>query len=319
MPESRYRNDGVTMPCPRCPRPFTAIGRQRYCSAACRQATWRRRDAPTLPALPPRVPRAGTVDECPACGARFLGEQRCPDCHQCGHRRRSTARSTPRMDGCGCAPGRTCTPSRRTLPTVAVDAPSPRSAGPCSWSRWNACRARRASPSSCGCGGVAPRPRRWPPSGGRPFIASTWSIPTGFASRRSPGPPRASGLRSRPSAGPGWCGWLTRHSAWPAARWRIGACRGSGLSVPRGAPGLPPACARRFRSGWSPSTRPLAGAATRASIWPGTALPGQQAGRLIIAQALCPSQNHPDLPDGLVLHGINRKLSLNLHLAGPFL
>lgn len=82
MTESPYRNDGVTMPCPRCTRTFIPLGRQRYCSAACRQATWRRRHAPTLPALPPRVPRAGTVYECPACGARFLGEQRCPDCHQ---------------------------------------------------------------------------------------------------------------------------------------------------------------------------------------------------------------------------------------------
>jgi hypothetical protein len=82
MAESPCRNDGVTMPCPRCTRPFTPIGRQRYCSAACRQATWRRRHVPPLPDLPPRVPRSETVYECPSCGARFLGEQRCPDCQQ---------------------------------------------------------------------------------------------------------------------------------------------------------------------------------------------------------------------------------------------
>ena len=82
MTEPPHRNDGVTMPCPRCTRPFAAIGRQRYCSAACRQATWRRRQALRPPDLPPRVPRADTVYECPGCSARFLGEQRCPDCQQ---------------------------------------------------------------------------------------------------------------------------------------------------------------------------------------------------------------------------------------------
>jgi hypothetical protein len=86
MPESPYRNDGETRPCPRCSRSFTPIGRQRYCSAACRQATWRRRHAPQLPDLPPRVPRSEIVYECPGCGARFLGEQRCPDCQQFCHR-----------------------------------------------------------------------------------------------------------------------------------------------------------------------------------------------------------------------------------------
>jgi hypothetical protein len=82
MTEAPYRNDGATMPGPRCARPFPPLGRQRDCSAACRQATWRRRHAPRLPELPRRVPRAGTVYECPTCAARFLGEQRCPDCQQ---------------------------------------------------------------------------------------------------------------------------------------------------------------------------------------------------------------------------------------------
>jgi hypothetical protein len=82
MTESPYRNDSATMPCPRCSRSFAPIGRQRYCSTACRQATWRRRHAAPLPVLPLRVPRSGTVYACLACGARFLGEQRCPDCNQ---------------------------------------------------------------------------------------------------------------------------------------------------------------------------------------------------------------------------------------------
>ena len=85
-----WRNDGVTIPCPVCQRAFVPRGRQRVCSAACRQATWRRRlpaspagSMATLP-LPARSPRLATVYECPSCGTRYLGEQRCPDCqHFC--------------------------------------------------------------------------------------------------------------------------------------------------------------------------------------------------------------------------------------------
>jgi len=88
MAESPYCNDGVTIavgptrPCPRCGRPFTPVGRQQFCAAACRQAAWRQRHAPPPPALPIRAPRTATVYECPVCGARFLGAQRCPDCQQ---------------------------------------------------------------------------------------------------------------------------------------------------------------------------------------------------------------------------------------------
>jgi hypothetical protein len=74
--------DGVA--CAVCGRAFRPGGRRRYCSAACRQAAWRRRHAarrPPLPALRPRPPRAIVVYECPGCAARYLGEQRCPDCH----------------------------------------------------------------------------------------------------------------------------------------------------------------------------------------------------------------------------------------------
>lgn len=82
MADSPSRNDGVTIACPRCGRVFAPAGRQRFCSAACRQAAWRRRHGPPPPALPARPPRSATVYECPTCGARFLGEQRCPDCQQ---------------------------------------------------------------------------------------------------------------------------------------------------------------------------------------------------------------------------------------------
>ena len=74
------RNDGVTIPSPICQQPFTPVGRQRVCSAACRQLVWRRRHASTPPAIPPRATRATTVYACPSCETRFLGQQRCPDC-----------------------------------------------------------------------------------------------------------------------------------------------------------------------------------------------------------------------------------------------
>jgi hypothetical protein len=80
MAAAPLRNDGVTIPCPVCGRSFTPVGRQRVCSAACRQAAWRRRQPTTLPALPSHTVRVATVYLCPSCETRFLGEQRCPDC-----------------------------------------------------------------------------------------------------------------------------------------------------------------------------------------------------------------------------------------------
>jgi hypothetical protein len=79
------RDVGVTMACPVCGRAFRPAGRRRFCSAACRQAAWRRRHAAVraaAPVLPPRVPRAVVVYECPVCATRYLGEQRCPDCQR---------------------------------------------------------------------------------------------------------------------------------------------------------------------------------------------------------------------------------------------
>jgi hypothetical protein len=73
----------VTMACPVCARAFTAAGRRRYCSDACRAAAHRRRHATAgsvvvVPGAAPRMPF--TVYECDACGARAVGEQRCGDC-----------------------------------------------------------------------------------------------------------------------------------------------------------------------------------------------------------------------------------------------
>ncbi len=72
------RNDTATTACGQCGIPFTATGRQRWCTDACRQAAWRRRrQAPrrTLPA------KADTIYQCPQCDARYLGTQRCQDCN----------------------------------------------------------------------------------------------------------------------------------------------------------------------------------------------------------------------------------------------
>ena len=77
---SPYRNDGVTMTCPVCHQPFVPRGRQRVCSAACRQVVWRRRHPTPLAGIPDRSARATTVYECPSCETRYVGVQRCPDC-----------------------------------------------------------------------------------------------------------------------------------------------------------------------------------------------------------------------------------------------
>jgi len=82
MPDAPSRNDDRMITCPICGHGFHPSGRRRFCSDACRQAAWRARH-PIASALPlaSRTPRPVTVYECPACEARFLGEQRCPDCH----------------------------------------------------------------------------------------------------------------------------------------------------------------------------------------------------------------------------------------------
>jgi hypothetical protein len=86
MPEptsSPLRDVGVTIPCPVCRRAFAPVGRQRVCSAACRQTAYRRRQqasGPTLVLSPPRSRRDGTIYQCPTCETRYLGTQRCPEC-----------------------------------------------------------------------------------------------------------------------------------------------------------------------------------------------------------------------------------------------
>ena len=81
--DAPLRHDNVTMICPVCQRPFTPVGRQRYCGDPCRAAAYRRRqDARPAPVVVPNSqPRKPiTVYECDGCGVRALGEQRCEEC-----------------------------------------------------------------------------------------------------------------------------------------------------------------------------------------------------------------------------------------------
>ncbi len=78
--------------CPLCAAPLPSP-RARYCSEACKQRAYRLRQAartvPDLPTLARELQRlrarvAHTLYECPTCGERYLGVQRCPDCqHFC--------------------------------------------------------------------------------------------------------------------------------------------------------------------------------------------------------------------------------------------
>ncbi len=76
-------------PCPVCQATITSA-RARYCSDACKQRAYRLRqtdttlvdlDALTADLRARQALSSRTVYECPSCDARFLGQQRCPDCH----------------------------------------------------------------------------------------------------------------------------------------------------------------------------------------------------------------------------------------------
>ena len=81
-PQPPLCHDDVTT-CPVCQHNFTPVGRQKYCSDACRAAAYRRRKNAarpplTIPKTQPRRPI--TVYECDNCNTRALGNQRC----ECG-------------------------------------------------------------------------------------------------------------------------------------------------------------------------------------------------------------------------------------------
>ena len=84
LPDTPSRNEGIPT-CQRCGRSFVPIGRQLWCSAACRVAAWRQRHAPKGPVapLPPRGQRRTvTVYVCDDCDTRALGEQLCSNCNR---------------------------------------------------------------------------------------------------------------------------------------------------------------------------------------------------------------------------------------------
>jgi transcription elongation factor Elf1 len=64
------RNDAVTIVCGQCGAGFTAVGRRRWCSDACRQSAWRRRRAAPRPTQPAKI---DTVYECPHCETPISG------------------------------------------------------------------------------------------------------------------------------------------------------------------------------------------------------------------------------------------------------
>ena len=90
---SRYGSEpgpGGGAGCPVCATPLPSA-RARYCSEACKQRAYRLRQvdrtAPDPTALVRELKRlrarvAHTIYECPVCGERYLGVQRCPECQR---------------------------------------------------------------------------------------------------------------------------------------------------------------------------------------------------------------------------------------------
>lgn len=75
---SSVRNDTATTVCGQCATSYVPVGRQQWCSPACRQAAWRRQRV-----LPRTVlaPVGDIVYQCPDCETRYLNERRCADCN----------------------------------------------------------------------------------------------------------------------------------------------------------------------------------------------------------------------------------------------
>jgi len=83
QPQPPLRYGPVTAHCLRCER-ILAPGQHKWCSNLCRQRAYRRRKKSDVPpAVSPGTPITthDIVYECPSCGERYLGIQRCVDCN----------------------------------------------------------------------------------------------------------------------------------------------------------------------------------------------------------------------------------------------
>ena len=81
-PQSPWRDDGVTIAaCAACGATFHRRGRGRFCSPACRQASWRWQHQ-AAQAAPPKIhPTLSTIYECTSCDTRYVAIRRCPECN----------------------------------------------------------------------------------------------------------------------------------------------------------------------------------------------------------------------------------------------
>ena len=90
---SRYGTEPRSDGGPSCAVCATRVpsARARYCSEACKQRAYRLRQAERLVPDPTARARelkrlralvAHTIYECPTCGERYLGVQRCPECQR---------------------------------------------------------------------------------------------------------------------------------------------------------------------------------------------------------------------------------------------
>ncbi len=75
----------ATRGCAGCGCRFTPTGRQVHCSTVCRKRVFRARHAAEVTAASaPGGTREHTIYECPDCGERQLGLQRCEGCGRFG-------------------------------------------------------------------------------------------------------------------------------------------------------------------------------------------------------------------------------------------
>ena len=73
------RDDCATAGCGYCGAALSGRSDKQFCSTEHRQLAWRQ--TKSAPSAPVHVAKSDTVYACPDCDARYLGEQRCPECN----------------------------------------------------------------------------------------------------------------------------------------------------------------------------------------------------------------------------------------------